>query len=110
MDSAAANGAERRVAAAFQDATDTPQEPRVTIHGFPVLAQVAGSRSHGRRVRTRVHAGTGETNRRPARQGSAERTVNRFKDCRAVVTLHAKGTPRAPAFILAAPSPRHPGS
>ena len=38
MDSAVTSGAERKVAAAFQDATDTPQEPKVTIHGFPVLA------------------------------------------------------------------------
>ncbi|MGQ4479157.1 hypothetical protein [Streptomyces sp. SAS_276] len=41
MDSAVANGAGRKVAAASQDTTDTPQGPRVTIHGFPVLAQVA---------------------------------------------------------------------
>lgn len=38
MDSAVTSGAERKVAAAFQNATDTPQEPKVTIHGFPVLA------------------------------------------------------------------------
>ncbi len=38
MDSTVANGAERKDAAALQDATDTPQRPRVTIHGFPVLA------------------------------------------------------------------------
>ncbi len=41
MDSAVANGAGRKVAAALQDAPDTPQGPRVTIHRFPVLAQVA---------------------------------------------------------------------
>ena len=38
IDSAVANGAGRKVAAAFQDAPDTPQGPRVIIHGFPVLA------------------------------------------------------------------------
>ncbi|WP_369188534.1 hypothetical protein [Streptomyces sp. R08] len=41
MDSAVANGAKCEVAAAIQDATGTPQEPRVTIRGFPVLAWVA---------------------------------------------------------------------
>ena len=44
IDSAVANHAEHKIATAFQDATDTPQEPEVTVHGFPVLTQVARGR------------------------------------------------------------------
>ncbi|WP_446041642.1 LmeA family phospholipid-binding protein [Streptomyces sp. SID1121] len=44
IDSAVASHAERKIATAFQEATGTPQEPEVTVHGFPVLKQVARGR------------------------------------------------------------------
>ncbi|MET9556086.1 DUF2993 domain-containing protein [Streptomyces sp. NPDC006645] len=44
IDSAVANRAEYKIATAFQEATGTPREPEVTVHGFPALTQVARGR------------------------------------------------------------------